>query len=326
MMKTRSILAFTASLMLSAEVYAAPFDAQSVNTASLPSALSDVPPEKPEAPNAALVKLQVLLDRAGVSPGVIDGYDGGNLRKAIAGFEAVIGLPVDGSLDPEIVERLNDQVPAIQAYAITDEDGQALVESIPEDYAKQARMQQLGYTSIAEKLSERFHMDIDLLRILNPGASFAPGETIAVALPGDPKAGDVAKIEAHRKLGQIFAYAKDGSVLAVYPATIGSAETPSPTGRHKVKGVARNPPYTYNPKINFQQGDNKKILTLPSGPNGPVGTVWIDLTEPTYGIHGTPEPTMIDKAGSHGCIRLTNWDAEELAGMVKPGVIVDFID
>jgi lipoprotein-anchoring transpeptidase ErfK/SrfK len=115
-------------------------------------------------------------------------------------------------------------------------------------------------------------------------------------------------------------------LISVYPATIGSEETPSPSGTHKVKGVARMPPYTYNPKVNFQQGKNTKVLKLPSGPNGPVGTVWIDLTEPTYGIHGTPEPSLIDKTGSHGCVRLTNWDVEELAAMVRPGVIVAFVD
>ena len=115
-------------------------------------------------------------------------------------------------------------------------------------------------------------------------------------------------------------------MLAVYPATIGSEDNPAPSGTHKVKGVARMPVYRYNPKVNFKQGHNSKILTIPKGPNGPVGSVWIDLTEPTYGIHGTPNPELIDKVGSHGCVRLTNWDAEELAGMVKPGVVVKFID
>lgn len=320
------LLAIPAALLSWTTAYANPIDAQAVNTASILSIPAGAPAEKSKAPTPALVKLQVLLDRAGVSPGVIDGYDGENLRKAIAGFEALSGLPIDGLLDPQVGEKLGDEAPVIQAYAITADDGRGLVESIPADYAKQAQMRNLGYESVAEKLSERFHMDIDLLKALNPTASFAPGETVAVATPGDPKAGDVKKVEVRRDLGQVFAFAQDGSLLAVYPATIGSEDNPSPTGSHKVKGVARNPPYSYNPKINFQQGENKKPLTLPPGPNGPVGTVWIDLPEPTYGIHGTPEPTLIDKAGSHGCVRLTNWDANELAGMVKPGVTVEFAD
>jgi lipoprotein-anchoring transpeptidase ErfK/SrfK len=110
-----------------------------------------------------------------------------------------------------------------------------------------------------------------------------------------------------------------------YPATIGSAATPSPSGRFTVVAVAENPTYTYNPDLNFKQGNNDKVLTIPPGPNGPVGTVWIALSQPTFGIHGTPEPSMIDKAASHGCVRLTNWDAEELAKMVSKGVVVDFL-
>jgi lipoprotein-anchoring transpeptidase ErfK/SrfK len=169
-------------------------------------------------------------------------------------------------------------------------------------------------------------MDIDLLKTLNPGSAFAVGGTVSDPMPGAAKEGTVKRIEARKQAGQVLAFAEDGKLLAVYPATIGSEESPSPSGTHKIKGVVRMPTYTYNPKVNFQQGKNRKVLKLPGGPNGPVGSVWIDLTEPTYGIHGTPEPSLIDKAGSHGCVRLTNWDAEELAGMVKTGVKVEFTD
>jgi lipoprotein-anchoring transpeptidase ErfK/SrfK len=312
-------------LTLCGPTLAAPIDAQAINTASFDT-LGDTPAHNPKEPDPRIVRLQIMLDRAGASPGAIDGYLGSNLGKAIAGFEALRGLPVDGKLDPDIVGRLTDNIPAIQAYAITADDAKDLVESIPKDYAKQAEMEHIGFTSVAEKLGERFHMAVALLKALNPTASFSAGETIAVAIPGPAKTGIAKSIEIRRRSGDALAFAEDGSVLAVYPATIGSEDSPSPTGTHKVQGVSRMPTYTYNPKINFQQGDNKKVLKLPGGPNGPVGTVWIDLTEPTYGIHGTPEPELIDKVGSHGCVRLTNWDAEELAGMVKPGVVVKFID
>lgn len=326
-MKNHLTLAtLAAAILCSAPSLAAAIDAQAVNTAQIESVPLEKPAQKPPEPDAAIVKLQVLLDRAGVSPGVIDGYFGDNLIKAIAGFEAQQKLPVDGKLDPNVLERLMDVVPAVQAYAITADDGQNLVSSIPEDYSKQAELPQLGYTSIAEKLAERFHMDINLLKSLNPTAAFSAGETIAVTIPGSPKNGVVKHIEVNRKSGQLFALSEDGQPLSIYPATIGSEDTPSPAGTHKVKGVSRMPVYTYNPKINFQQGNNNKKLELPGGQNGPVGSVWIDLTEPTYGIHGTPEPELIGKAGSHGCVRLTNWDAEELAGMVKPGVVVEFVD
>jgi lipoprotein-anchoring transpeptidase ErfK/SrfK len=161
---------------------------------------------------------------------------------------------------------------------------------------------------------------------MNSGTDFAPGKTIQVVMPGAPKEGRVKHIDANKKTGQVVAYGADDKVLAVYPATVGSEDNPSPTGTHKVKGVARMPVYRYDPAKNFKQGKNDKVLTIPKGPNGPVGSVWIDLTEPTYGIHGTPDPDLIGKVGSHGCVRLTNWDAEELAGMVKPGVVVNFVN
>jgi lipoprotein-anchoring transpeptidase ErfK/SrfK len=109
-----------------------------------------------------------------------------------------------------------------------------------------------------------------------------------------------------------------------YPATIGSQAVPAPSGIHKVAAIARDAAYYYRPDVNFQQGDNTEPLTIPPGPNNPIGTTWIDLTEPTYGIHGTPEPARIDKTNSHGCVRLTNWDVEELAGLIAKGVPVEF--
>jgi lipoprotein-anchoring transpeptidase ErfK/SrfK len=168
-------------------------------------------------------------------------------------------------------------------------------------------------------------MDQDLLKALNPGAAFAPGETISVDNPGANVTAQVVRIQADKAQAQVRAYDAAGRMVAAYPATIGSADNPSPSGQHVVEAVVHNPTYTYNPKINFKQGDNDKVLTIPAGPNGPVGSIWIDLSEPTYGIHGTPDPDHISKTNSHGCVRLTNWDAEELAGMVKKGTEVDFV-
>lgn len=297
---------------------------EAINTASIASIGAEKP--APADPDPAIVRLQVLLDRAGASPGVIDGLSGENVNKAVAGFEAMNDLPVDGRLDAEVVSRLEGNAPIVESYVVSADDAKGLVDKIPEDYGEKAKMQSLGYTSVAEKLSERFHMGIDLVNALNPTSQFAPGDTVWVVTPGPPREGKVKTIEANKKTGQVLAFAGDGSLLAVYPATIGSEDNPAPSGKHKVKGVARMPVYRYDPKRNFKQGKNDKVLTIPKGPNGPVGTVWIDLTEPTYGIHGTPEPKLIDKVGSHGCVRLTNWDAEELAGMVKPGVLVDFVN
>jgi len=136
----------------------------------------------------------------------------------------------------------------------------------------------------------------------------------------------VARLVADKALGQLLGYDGNDKLVVAYPATIGSPQTPSPSGTYKITGVAINPTYQYRPDVNFKQGNNSEKLIIPPGPNGPVGSVWIDLTEPTFGIHGTPEPSKIDKTNSHGCVRLTNWDAEELAKMVEKGVPVEFID
>lgn len=297
---------------------------ETINTASLTSVAPKHTAKASKEPDPAIIRLQVLLDRAGSSPGVIDGFYGKNVSHAIAGFEAMNHLPIDGKLDPDVIARLETDASITQSYLVTPEDATGLVDHIPDDYGEKAKMESMGYTSVAERLSERFHMDIDLLNKLNPGSDFAPGKTVLVMAPGSPREGRVKRIEINKKTSQVLAYDQSGALLAVYPATIGSQDNPSPSGTHKVKGVARMPVYRYNPKLNFKQGRNTKILTIPKGPNGPVGSVWIDLDKPTYGIHGTPDPEFIDKGQSHGCVRLTNWDAEELAGMVKPGVVVHF--
>ena len=131
-------------------------------------------------------------------------------------------------------------------------------------------------------------------------------------------------IVVDKKKSQVLGYDREGHVLVAYPATIGSRELPSPSGTYKVKGVAYNPIYYYDPDKNFVQGGNNEKLRLPPGPNNPVGSVYIALTKPTYGLHGTPDPSKIDKNASHGCVRMTNWDANELAHLVKRGIVVRF--
>ncbi len=324
-MKTLVFLSMVAILGIG-NAEAAEISPDAINAASLSAVAQGRSSAPVTDPDPAIVRLQVLLDRAGASPGVIDGVYGENVIKALAGFETMIGLPSDGKIDPAVIGQLEAGGPIIGRYTVTVEDAQGLVDHIPEDYGEKAEMASMGYTSVAEKLAERFHMDVDLLNALNRGSDFATGATIYVAMPGARREARIDHIEADKKRGQLAAYGEDGVLLAIYPATVGSGDNPSPKGTHKVKGVARMPVYRYDPKVNFKQGRNTKVLTIPKGPNGPVGSVWIDLTEPTYGIHGTPDPELIGKVGSHGCVRLTNWDAEELAGMVKPGVIVKFID
>jgi lipoprotein-anchoring transpeptidase ErfK/SrfK len=277
-----------------------------------------------------VLKAQVLLDRAGASPGVLDSYFGGNVAKAIAAVETVLGLPIDGELDPQVWRAIGgDGAPDVLVpYTITPEDAAyPFLPAIPSDYSDQARLSALSFTSPEEMFGERFHMDVKLLKALNPEADFRrPGETIWVAaIEGQPVTGKITRIEADKARRQVRAYDAQNRLIVAYPATIGSADNPSPSGVHRVEAVAPNPVYYYDPR-NFVQAGNTKPLQLPPGPNNPVGTIWIDLSQPSYGIHGTPEPSKIDKTGSHGCVRLTNWDVEELAGLVDPGVVVEFVE
>ena len=280
----------------------------------------------PEGMSAVTTKLQILLDRAGANPGVINGVAGENVTKAIQGYEEMRGLPSTGVMTVELWKQLQSQQLVTKVYTIEAADVEKLVGSIPDDYVEKSKMEWLGYTSGTEAIAEKLHMDKDFLAVLNPGATFTAGETVLVADPGASPTIVVTRIVADKANRRVVVYGDGGKPDIIYPATIGIEATPSPEGTHEVRAVAEFPTYAYNPDVNFQQGANYEKLTIPAGPNEPVGSTWIDLTEPTYGIHGTPEPAQISKTSSHGCIRLTNWDAAELSKLVKPGVMVTFVE
>ena len=274
-------------------------------------------------------KVQILLDRSGTSPGVIDGFKGGMSQSAIKAFERRTGLPMDGVMDPHVWNLLQAFATrgVTQTYVITEADAEGLVDSIPTDYAEKAQMTAMAHTSVAERLGERFHMDEKFIQFLNPGVALVPGATIQVMAPNPAIRGQVTRIIIDKANRRVAGYDAKGRMVVDYPATIGSTVTPSPAGTHNVRTVAVNPNYTYNPDVNFRQAGNDKPLVVPPGPNGPVGTVWIGLTKPTYGIHGTPTPSQLFSNQSNGCVRLTNWDAEELARMVRiGGTSVEFLE
>jgi lipoprotein-anchoring transpeptidase ErfK/SrfK len=283
-----------------------------------------------EGQSPLVLKVQILLDRANASPGVIDGYNGENVAKAIAAFETIHNLPEDGELDREVWAALggDGSEPVLTDYTVTQEDlDQEFVGEISEDYAELAELERAGFASPEEMFAERFHMDRDLFKSLNAEADFQPGTKLIVAnVQRPPLQASLSRLEADKAKGQLRGYDKEDKLVVAYPASIGSKQTPSPSGTHKVRTAAVDPIYYYQPDKNFQQGDNDEPLEIAPGPNNPVGTVWIDLSEPTYGIHGTPEPSKIDKTPSHGCVRLTNWDAEELVNLVQPGLEVEFVE
>ena len=269
--------------------------------------------------NQDMLPAQVLVNRAGFSPGEIDGRAGANTDAAIKAFEQATGTTIASAL-------ASATAPATIAYTITAEDAAApLTPEIPEDMMAKAKLKRLDYTSIVEMLGERFHASPNLLKRLNPAAQFAAGERIDV-----PNVEVVSSAEARPVPGIVVRVSQQPSVLTVTdasgkvvmhaPVTSGSAHDPLPIGVWTVAAVARNPRFNYNPDLFWDADPKHAKATLPPGPNGPVGVVWIEISKPHYGIHGTPEPSTIGKTQSHGCIRLTNWDAAELAQMVSPGL------
>lgn len=274
-------------------------------------------------------KAQVMLNNVHASPGAIDGKSGKNFLKALSAYQQMRGFEVTGQLTQQTWNDLEarQKQPTFGTYQITAEDLKGpYVKSIPRDYAQQAKMSGLYYTRVSEMLSEKFHIDEEFLRQLNPKANFNKvGQSLLVPNARNELPGDVTLIVAHKSARQLYLFNSQHHMIGAYPATIGAANTPSPKGTHQVVKVARNPVYGYSPK-NFVQGNNKKALSLPPGPNGPVGNIWIGLSKPSFGIHGTPNPSLISKTASHGCIRLTNWDANALGSKVSAGVVVKFID
>jgi lipoprotein-anchoring transpeptidase ErfK/SrfK len=287
-----------------------------------------------------------MLDRLGFGPGVIDGHAGANLTRALKGFQEARGLAVTGVYDQATQKAFATyaQTPGTIEVTLTQADlAGPFVGPIPDDPAEQAKLPVMGYSDAMEELAERFHTTEATLIALN-GAQpqLKAGATLKVpnvrpaatnypaALRQDWKAmlaqlsvssdqPTAARIVVDKSDGVLRVYDAEDKLVAQFPATMGSEHDPLPIGNWKIQGTSYLPSFHYNPDLfwDARPGDTKE--TLKPGPNGPVGVVWMDLDKPHYGIHGTSTPETIGRTTSHGCIRLTNWDAARLSLMVKPG-------
>ena len=267
-------------------------------------------------------KLQALLNWHQNGVGAVDGYWGKNSRKAMQAFQMANGLAVTDTLNTETWQALtkNDKLmaqPVLVNYQLTDADINIKTTVIPAGAEAKSKLEGMYYETVIEGLAEKFHISESYLKALNPNAKFAVGETITVYNPGNPNIKPVSRVVADKTTETLYAYDDKGILVASYPTTVGSTATPSPTGTHTVAVKVHEPNYTYT-------AENGSKSILPPGPNNPVGSVWIGLSKPSYGIHGSPDPARISRQASAGCIRLTNWDALALLGVIQSGATVEF--
>ena len=321
-------------------------------TAPQPPAKAGPSPAAPASQpiDLTIIHVQVLLDRLGFGPGVIDGRGGMSTQLALRGFQKAHGLAVTGTIDRPTLAALHPyaKVRPLRLLAISQADVAGPFYKIPKDEDAQAKLPALTYESAVEKLGERFHTTPQTLAALNPGGRIVPGAQLRFpnVLPGsrdyDPKlkpewrqtlsdlnvdarqpVGDLVLVSKHEGVLKVM---RGDTLLAQFPATMGSKHDPLPIGTWKIYGADTNPKFHFNPALFWDASSKDTKAMLPPGPNGPVGVVWLDLSKPHYGIHGTPHPELIGRTESHGCIRLSNWDAARLSLMVKPGTTAKFVE
>ncbi|WAI87495.1 Putative L,D-transpeptidase YkuD [Psychrobacter sp. SC65A.3] len=272
--------------------------------------------------SAMTIKMQALLDWNHASPGAIDGGWGMNSKKALINFQTMQGLPANGKMDQKTWDALNKNIPAnkpvLVTYTITEDDVNTNFATMPADSEAKSKMKGLYYQDIKEMFGERFHMDVRYLDKLNKNKQYKAGETITVLNTRAPLKQRINRVVANKADKTLYAY-NDNKLVATYPTTVGSDSTPSPQGTFKIVNKVKMPWY----KATVGEGADKKVHMLPPGPNSPVGVVWMGLSKPSYGLHGSPKPEGISRQASAGCVRLTNWDVLEVYANIENGATVE---
>jgi len=320
---------FVATILMGWLVF--PAAAASLDAAAINSAEFNAKPAGEDKADAVIIKAQVLLDRAKFSPGEIDGKLGENAQKALRAFAEAKGLSSGKVLKPEVWTALAEtsKDPVITEYTISESDLKGpFLEKLPAKMEDMKSLKALSYASPREAIAEKFHMSEGLLVTLNSGKRFDhAGEIVFVVNVLNKQAKlTIGRVEVDKSRQTVRAFDPSGALIAFFPATVGSEQKPTPNGSFKVVSADANPNYRYNPDYKFKGVKSKEAFTIQPGPNNPVGSYWIGLSAEGYGIHGTPNPSKISKSESHGCVRLTNWDAVSLGSNIKKGTPVVFVD